>query len=129
MKKLKAAAVQDFRRGEKRVPKVERGDGPHGQEPGAALAGDVGEALGEVGRAGKDNALDAGAAQAAIRGGIEGILFTGRADVAERLVDIAGQRGALLLTSRPVPALDLGDAFFAAPEVLHRRCLEFLHAV
>jgi len=72
---------------------------------------------------------DAGAAQAAIRAGIEGIIFTGPADLAERLTDIAGQRGARLLTVRPVPALDLGDAFFAAPEVLHRRCLEFLHAV
>ena len=28
-----------------------------------------------------------------------------------------------------IAALDLGDGFFAAPEVLHRRCLEFLHAV
>ena len=72
---------------------------------------------------------DAGAAQAAIRTGIEGIVFTGRADVTGSLADIAGQRGARLLTTRPVPALDLGDGFFAAPEVLHRRCLEFLHAV
>ena len=72
---------------------------------------------------------DAGAAQAAIRAGIEGIIFTGRSDVADRLADIASQHGARLLTTRPVPALDLGDVFFAAPEVLHRRCLEFLHAV
>ena len=72
---------------------------------------------------------DSGAAQAAIRAGIEGIIFTGRADVAERLADIASQRSVRLLTARPIPALDLGDAFFAAPEVLHRRCLEFLHAV
>src|SRR5216683_6656696 len=66
---------------------------------------------------------DAGAAQAALRAGIEGIIFTGRSDVADRLADIASQHGARLLTTRPVPALDLGDAFFAAPEVLHRRCL------
>jgi len=72
---------------------------------------------------------DAGAAQAAIRAGIEAIVFTGPADLAERLADIASQHGARLLATRPVPALDLGDAFFAAPEVLHRRCLEFLHAV
>jgi len=72
---------------------------------------------------------DAGAAQAAIRAGIEGVIFTGPADLAERLADIAGQRGARLLTVRAVSALDLGDAFFAAPEVLHRRCLEFLHVV
>src|SRR5947208_1746106 len=62
---------------------------------------------------------DAGAAQAAIRTGIEGIVFTGRADVAERLADIARQRGARLLTARPASALDLGDAFFAAAEALH----------
>src|SRR5216683_7874426 len=36
---------------------------------------------------------DAGAAQAAIRAGIEGVIFTGRFDVADRLADIAGQRG------------------------------------
>jgi hypothetical protein len=65
---------------------------------------------------------DAGAAQAAIRAGIEGIVFTGRADVAERLADIAGQRDARLLTARPVPALDLAAEFFASPETLRRRC-------
>jgi hypothetical protein len=65
---------------------------------------------------------DAGAAQAAIRAGIEGIVFTGRADVAERLADIARQRGARLLTARPVPTLDLGTEFFASPETLRRRC-------
>lgn len=67
---------------------------------------------------------DAGAAQAAIRAGIEGVIFTGRADVAERLADIAGQRGARLLTRRPVLALDLGTEFFASPEILRRRCAE-----
>jgi len=65
---------------------------------------------------------DAGAAQAAIRAGVEGIVFTGRADVAERLADIARQRGARLLTTRPVPALDLGTEFFTSPEILCRRC-------
>jgi hypothetical protein len=67
---------------------------------------------------------DAGAAQAAIRAGIEGIVFTGRADVAERLADIAGQRDARLLTARPTPALDLERDFFASPEMLRRRCGE-----
>jgi acyl-CoA reductase-like NAD-dependent aldehyde dehydrogenase len=70
---------------------------------------------------------DAGAAQAAIRTGIEGILFTGRADVAGRLADIAGQRGVRLLTARPAPALDLGSEFFASPEILRQRCAEALH--
>ena len=67
---------------------------------------------------------DAGAAQAAIRAGIEGIIFTGLADLAERLIDIAGQRGARLLTARPATALDLAAEFFASPEALIRRCRE-----
>ena len=67
---------------------------------------------------------DAGAAQAAIRAGIEGIVFTGRADVTERLSDIARQRGASLLTARPEPALDLATEFFAAPEAMRPRCAE-----
>lgn len=69
---------------------------------------------------------DAGAAQAAIRAGIEGIVFTGRADVAERLADIATHYGARLLTVRPQAALDLAAAFFTAPETLRRRCAEIL---
>jgi len=69
---------------------------------------------------------DAGAAQAAIRAGIEAVVFTGRADVAERLTDIAGQCGIRLITERPVAALDLASEFFAAPEILLRRCVEIL---
>jgi hypothetical protein len=69
---------------------------------------------------------DAGAAQAAIRAGLEGIIFTGRADVVERLADIARQRGVRLLTARPAVALDLCTEFFAAPETMRRRCAEFL---
>lgn len=69
---------------------------------------------------------DAGAAQAAIRAGVEAIVFSGRADVAERLADIAGQRGARLVTERPEPALDLADAFFASLETLRRRCAVIL---
>jgi hypothetical protein len=69
---------------------------------------------------------DAGAAQGAIRAGIEGIVFTGRVDVAARLADIAGQRGAMLLTARPEPALDLGALFFAGEDALRRRCADIL---
>ena len=69
---------------------------------------------------------DAGAAQAAIRAGIEGIVFTGRAEIAARLADVAGQRGALLLTTRPEPALDLGALFFADFDTLRRRCADVL---
>jgi hypothetical protein len=72
---------------------------------------------------------DAGAAQAAIGGGIEGIVYTGRADVAARLADIAGQRGAIFLTTRPEPALDLGALFFADSERLRRRCADVLASV
>ncbi|MFI4949063.1 MAG: hypothetical protein ACHQC9_09715 [Alphaproteobacteria bacterium] len=69
---------------------------------------------------------DAGAAQAAIRAGIEGVVFTGRPDVAERLADIAAQARVTLVTARPVPALDLGAQFFAAPEFLRRRVTDVL---
>lgn len=71
---------------------------------------------------------DAGAAQAAIRAGVEAIVFTGRADVAERLADIAGRQGVGFLSERPTAAFDLGTLFFAAPEILHRRCAEILTA-
>jgi acyl-CoA reductase-like NAD-dependent aldehyde dehydrogenase len=69
---------------------------------------------------------DAGAAQAAIRAGIEAIVFTGRADVAARLADIAAQAGLRLITTRPETALDLGSAFFAAPDALQRCCADVL---
>jgi RecB family exonuclease len=72
---------------------------------------------------------DAGAAQAALRGGIEGVIFTGRADVADRLADIAVRAGARLLTARPAAALDLGIKFFASPEVLCRGCAEVFRSV
>lgn len=51
----------------------------------------------------------AGDAQAALAAGVRAILFTGPAPVAERLADIAAQRGAVLLTDR-TSALDLRDA-------------------
>jgi sugar/nucleoside kinase (ribokinase family) len=69
---------------------------------------------------------DAGAAQAAIRAGIEGIVFTGRADAATRLADIAEQRGARLLAARPDAVLDLGADFFSSEEALRRRCADIL---
>lgn len=69
---------------------------------------------------------DAGAAQAAIRAGIEGVVFTGHADVAERLADIAAQRGVRLVTTRAMPALDLAGNFFASPDTLRRRVADIL---
>jgi hypothetical protein len=69
---------------------------------------------------------DAGAAQGAIRAGIEGIVFTGRPEAARRLADIARQRGTRLLTARPAAALDLAAHFFAAPEELRRRAAAIL---
>src|SRR4051794_34338077 len=69
---------------------------------------------------------DAGAAQAALRSGVEAIVFSGPAEVAERLADIARQCERRVLTKRPSPALDLGDDFFAPPEALRRRCLAIL---
>jgi hypothetical protein len=72
---------------------------------------------------------DAGAAQGAIRAGVEAIVFTGRTDVAERLADIAGQRGAAILTERPPANLDLSDLFFAEPDQLRRRCRDVLALV
>src|SRR5438132_1084317 len=69
---------------------------------------------------------DVGAALAAIRSELEGVVFTGRADVARRLADIARQHGVHFVTDRPVAALDLGDDFFASPETLERHCADLL---
>ena len=69
---------------------------------------------------------DVGAALAAIRSEIESVVFTGRADVARRLADMASQHTVRLVTERPVPALDLGDDFFATPEILEQLCAELL---
>jgi hypothetical protein len=69
---------------------------------------------------------DAGATQAAIRAGIEGIVFAGRTDAAARLTDIAAQRGIRLVTVAPDPALDLAAEFFASDEILRRRCADIL---
>jgi hypothetical protein len=69
---------------------------------------------------------EAGTALAALRSEIEGVIFTGRADVAHRLADIARQHGARLETARHGAALDLGTDFFAAETILVARCAEFL---
>ena len=69
---------------------------------------------------------DAGATLAALRSEVEGVVFTGRADVARRLGDIAAQHRVRFVTERPMPAIDLGDDFFASPEILERRCVELL---
>ena len=69
---------------------------------------------------------DIGAALAAIRSEIEGVVFTGRSDVARRLADIACQHGVRLRTEQPPVALDLGGDFLATPETLERRCARVL---
>ena len=68
----------------------------------------------------------AGGAMAAIRAGIAAIVFTGRADIAARLADIAAQAGVRLVTERPAAALDLGSSFFEDHETLRHRCAEIL---
>jgi hypothetical protein len=67
-----------------------------------------------------------GAALAAIRAEVEGVVFTGRPDVAHRLADIARQHGVRFETERPSDVLDLGEDFFASQEDVERRCAEFL---
>ena len=67
-----------------------------------------------------------GAALAAIRAQIECVVFTGRADVAGRLADIAGQHGVRLETTRPSAILDLGADFFASEQIVEQRCFELL---
>jgi hypothetical protein len=67
-----------------------------------------------------------GAALAAIRAGVEGVIFIGRNDVANRLADIAHRRGIKFLTQRPVVGLDLLEDFFAAEPAIQQRCADFL---
>lgn len=67
-----------------------------------------------------------GAALAAIRSEIEGVVFIGRADVAGRLADIARQHGVRFETDRWATVLDLGEDFFASGDRVERRCAEFL---
>jgi hypothetical protein len=67
---------------------------------------------------------DVGAALAAIRSEVEGLVFTGRPNVARRLADIAGQHGVRFVTDPPPVTLDLGEDFFASAEILEQRCTE-----
>lgn len=67
-----------------------------------------------------------GAALSAIRAEVEGVVFTGRPDAANRLADIARQHGVRFETKRPADALDLVEDFFSSQEDLERRCAEFL---
>jgi delta 1-pyrroline-5-carboxylate dehydrogenase len=67
-----------------------------------------------------------GAALAAIRAQVEGVIFTGRDDVADRLADIARQHGVGFVTERPADGLDLGDKFFATEAESQQCCADFL---
>jgi len=67
-----------------------------------------------------------GAALAAIRAKVEGVVFTGRLDVAARLADIARRHGVGFATERPAGTLDLVEEFFSSQEEVERRCAEFL---
>jgi hypothetical protein len=67
-----------------------------------------------------------GAVLAAIRAQVEGAIFTGRDDVADRLADIARQHGVGFLTERPTGGLDLSDQFFATEAESQRCCADFL---
>ena len=67
-----------------------------------------------------------GAALAAIRAQVEGVIFTGRDDVADRLADIARQHGVGFVTERPPGGLDLGDEFFATEAESQQCCADFL---
>jgi len=69
---------------------------------------------------------DAGAAMAAIRAAVEGVIFTGRADVAARLADLATQAGIRLETTRPEPLVDLATAFFQSAGGFQQLCADVL---
>jgi len=72
---------------------------------------------------------DAGAAMAALRAGLEAIIFIGSAEMAARLNDILAQAGARLITERPAAVLDLGVWFLADNEILRRRCADALASI
>jgi hypothetical protein len=69
---------------------------------------------------------DPTAALVAIRRGVGRVVFTGRADVAARLAEIAPQYGVRLETERPAAALDLAAAFLESPEIVEERCADLL---
>ena len=72
---------------------------------------------------------DAGAALAAMRAGIERIIFTGSSDVGQRLAEIGVQCETSIMAVRPKPDLDLADHFFADEQTLRQRCAEVLALV
>jgi delta 1-pyrroline-5-carboxylate dehydrogenase len=65
-----------------------------------------------------------GAALGAIRARIEGVIFTGRVEVARRLADIASQSGVRFVTARPAADLDLGDSFIASAAESEALCTQ-----
>ena len=67
-----------------------------------------------------------GAVLAAIRAQVEGVIFTGHSDVANRLADIARQHGVGFVTERPAGGLDLGNEFFATEAESQQCCADFL---
>jgi hypothetical protein len=69
---------------------------------------------------------DAGAAMAAMRAGLQTVVFTGPAELATRLADIAAQAGAQLLREGPAAILDLGTSFFANDAELRCICADAL---
>jgi hypothetical protein len=69
---------------------------------------------------------DAGAAMAALRAGLSAVVYTGRAEVGQRLAAIAQQQNSRVLATRPPHALDLADYFFADGETLRRNCADLL---
>jgi delta 1-pyrroline-5-carboxylate dehydrogenase len=73
-----------------------------------------------------DCGASVGAALAAIRAQVDGVVFTGGADTARRLADIAGQHGVHFQTRRPTPTIDLAGAFFASAEQVERCCRRLL---
>jgi hypothetical protein len=73
-----------------------------------------------------DCGANVGAALASIRAEVEGVIFTGRSDVARRLEDVARQHSVRFERKRPAEALDLAKEFFASKEDLERRCAAFL---
>lgn len=83
------------------------------------------EAWADIGPAAAIAFLDCGArpgdALAALRAGVEGVIFTGRADVADKLAAMAAARGVTFRRERPVAALDLLEC--ADPLAACRRVL------
>jgi len=72
---------------------------------------------------------DAGAAQGALRAGIDAIVINGHVNIAERPAEIAQRPGGNLLTIRPQSLLDLGELFSASSDTLRKRCADALALV